>query len=129
MAERVAVETGEVKAASALAMHTRKRLKEKAMVEEVKAAVVRAVVVRAAADTEVVRAAVVKAAAARVVVKVVVVRAAVVRAVVRSLSAVHGRGLADAGPSAPEAPATHYARPGPTRRPSQTRARSRRHQI
>ena len=88
-----------MKAASALAMHTRKRLKEKAMVEEVKAVVVRAVVVRAAV--------------ARVVVK----------AVVRAQSAVHGRGLADAGPSAPEAPATHYARPGPTRRPPQTRAR------
>ena len=98
-----------MKAASALAMHTRKRLKEKAMVEEVKAVVVRAGVVRAAV--------------ARVVVKAVVVRAVVVRAVVGAQSAVHGRGLADAGPSAPEAPATHYARPGPTRRPPQTRAR------
>jgi len=93
-------------------------LKEKAMVEEVKA-----VVVRAAADAEVARAAVVKAAVARAVVRAVVVRAAVVRAVVRAQSAVHGRGLADAGRSAPKASATHYARPGPSRRPPQTRAR------
>ena len=86
-------------------------------------AVVRAVVVMGGADAEVVRAAVVKAAVARVVVKVVVVRAVVVRAVVGAQSAVYGRGLADAGPSAPEAPATHYARPGPLWRLSQTRAR------
>ena len=89
-------------------------------------AVVRAVVVMGGADAEVVRAAVVKAvvkaAVARVVVKVVV-RAVVVRAVVGAQSAVYGRGLADAGPSAPEAPATHYARPGPLWRLSQTRAR------
>jgi len=71
-------------------------------------AVVRAVVVMGGAD----------AAVARVVVKVVVVRA-----VVGAQSAVYGRGLADAGPSAPEAPATHYARPGPLWRLSQTRAR------
>jgi len=86
-------------------------------------AVVRAVVVMGGADAEVVRAAVVKAAVARVVVKVVVVRAVVVRAVVGAQSAVYGRGLADAGPSAPAAPATHYARPGPLWRLSQTRAR------
>ena len=76
---RVAVEIGEV--ASALAMHTRRRLKEKAMVEEVDA--------RAAVHGRGLRAAEVKAAvAAAVAAKAVVAKMLVVAAAVLGVAAV-----------------------------------------